>query len=343
MDGPITSAGQVAIVAIGRNEGDRLKRCLQSLPQGIVSVYVDSGSTDGSVAFARSCHVHVTELDMSIPFTAARARNVGWRTVAAINPELVYIQFLDGDCELSQDWLDRAISAMTANEKLAAVFGRRRELYPDLTIYNRMCDDEWDTPLGISDSCGGDALFRLAALRDAEGYSDTLIAGEEPDLCLRLREMGWQIERLDAEMTRHDAAITSFSAFWSRTKRSGFAYAEHLWRHRQAAIPSWRRQLYGIVFWGLLLPLGIVLCITRFVLGGADLALLIGFLCLTAYPLQIVRVARKKAIETSDARFARHYATLIVIGKLAQGAGVLKCWVGHLLSREANIIEYKGS
>lgn len=343
MDGPITSADQVAIVAIGRNEGERLKRCLRSLPDGVLSIYVDSGSTDGSVAFAHSRHVLVAELDMSIPFTAARARNVGWRRVAAINPDLLYIQFVDGDCELEADWLDRAISVMAANERLAAVFGRRREINPGLTIYNRMCDDEWDTPLGISDSCGGDVLFRLDALRFADGYSDTLIAGEEPDLCLRLRQKGWQIERIDAEMTLHDAAITSFSAFWRRTNRSGFAYAEHVWRHGSAAITSWRRQLYGIVFWGLLIPLGIVLCTVQFVLSGSYLALLWGLLCLTAYPLQVARVALKKASETSDAMFARHYAMLIVIGKLAQGAGVLKCWGGHLLRRKASIIEYKGS
>lgn len=342
MDGSITTADQVAIVAIGRNEGDRLKRCLQSLPDGVLAVYVDSGSTDSSVAFARSRHVHVAELDMSIPFTAARARNVGWRRIAAINPELAYVQFVDGDCELDADWLDRAVCAMTANEKLAAVFGRRRERYPDLTIYNRMCDDEWDTPLGISDSCGGDVLFRLAALKAANGYSDALIAGEEPDLCLRLRQLGWQIERIDAEMTRHDAAIASFSAFWSRTKRSGFAYAEHVWRHGDSAIPSWRRQLYGILFWGLFIPFGILLCIAQFLFSGAYLALLACLLCLTAYPLQIARIALKKSSETSDAAFACHYASLIVIGKLAQGAGVLKCWLGHALRRTENIIEYKG-
>lgn len=342
MNQRIGFGGRAAIVVIGRNEGERLERCLRSLPSGLLAVYVDSGSTDGSLSFARSLQVDVIELDMSIPFTAARARNVGWRRLAAIDPELEYVQFVDGDCELNPQWLDNAIKALAAKGNLAAVFGRRREIYPDTTIYNRMCDYEWDRPLGISDACGGDVLFRLTALREADGYSDTLIAGEEPDLCLRLRQSGWQIERIDAEMTLHDAAIASFSAFWNRTKRSGFAYAEHVWRHGSKAIPSWHRQLYGIAFWGLLIPFCALLCLAKFFFSGSGLALLAGLLCLAAYPLQIARIASKIAKANSDLRFALTYSALIVIGKLAQGAGVLKCWMAHLLHRKAQIIEYKG-
>ncbi len=260
MDATVAHESRTAIVVIGRNEGDRLKRCLLSLPREVPTVYVDSGSTDGSTEFARSIGVEVAELDMTIPFTAARARNAGWRRMAAINPGLHFIQFLDGDCELNSDWLRRSIHALIDEDALAAVFGRRRERYAHASIYNRMCDDEWNTPVGIAEACGGDALFRLDALQMVGGYSETLIAGEEPDLCLRLRHKGWKLRRLDAEMTLHDAAITSFRAFWKRTERSGFAYAEHVWRHGKSAIPSWRRQLYGIVFWGLLIPSVVLVC-----------------------------------------------------------------------------------
>ena len=45
----------------------------------------------------------------------------------------------------------------------------------------------------------------------ASGFNATLIAGEEPELCLRLRQKGWEIWRLDAEMTLHDAAMTKFN------------------------------------------------------------------------------------------------------------------------------------
>ncbi len=68
----VSGAGQVGVIVIGRNEGERLKRCLNSLRHDCpVMVYVDSGSTDGSVEFAESIGVKVVRLDLSTPFTMA--------------------------------------------------------------------------------------------------------------------------------------------------------------------------------------------------------------------------------------------------------------------------------
>ena len=78
------NSANVGVVAIGRNEGERLKRCLGSVPAGAASVYVDSGSTDGSAQWARDHGADVVELDMSVPFTAARARNAGFQTIEGI-------------------------------------------------------------------------------------------------------------------------------------------------------------------------------------------------------------------------------------------------------------------
>ena len=61
-----TAAMTLAAVVIGRNEGDRLVRCLTSLKgQAAPVVYVDSGSTDGSVERARDMGAEVVSLDMS--------------------------------------------------------------------------------------------------------------------------------------------------------------------------------------------------------------------------------------------------------------------------------------
>lgn len=341
MDEPLNDLGTIGIVVIGRNEGERLKRCLRSLPSGISATYVDSGSTDGSVAFARSMGMLVIELDMQIPFTAARARNIGWRTLVDKHSALEMIQFIDGDCEVADNWFQHAQRSLIEDEKLAAVFGRTRERFPHRSIFNRMCDDEWSVPIGLTESCGGNVMFRISALRAAEGFADSLIAGEEPDLCLRLRRAGWKIRCIDHEMTLHDAAITSFRAFWKRTRRSGFAFAEHVWRHGRNAIPSWRRQLYGIVFWGLALPLLCLAFIALIPLSNATTAFTVFFAVLLAYALQIFRIARRKSSQVHDRGFAAAYGTLIVVGKLAQGLGTLECWSGHLLRKETRLIEYK--
>ncbi|MBN8842316.1 MAG: glycosyltransferase [Sphingomonadales bacterium] len=334
-------AKPIVVVVIGRNEGERLRRCLRSVAGELPTAYVDSGSTDDSVAFARGMGVTVLPLDMRIGFTAARARNVGWRHLVDEVENVAFIQFVDGDCELDPDWLDKALSAMRAEPGLAAVFGRRRERFPEQSIYNRMCDDEWNVPVGIVAACGGDALFRVEALVAADGYSDDLIAGEEPDLCLRLRRLGWKIRRIDAEMTLHDANILSFGSWWKRTKRAGFAYAAHVLRHGAGSDPQWRRQVNSILLWGLVWPLGgivlaALLSFVNLAAGAAMLGAVVG-----SYALQVVRIAMRKRAAGEDRAFAFRYAALIMTGKFAEMTGVLRCWTSHALKRGDTLIEYK--
>ena len=225
--------GNVAFgaVAIGRNEGERLRRCLESLSGAASVVYVNSGSTDGSVDWARQHGVDVVELDLSRPFTAARARNAGFRRLRKIAPELLYVQFVDGDCELNRDWPDRAMSYLHSNANVAAVCGRRRERFPKKSVYNWLCDLEWDRPPGETRACGGDVMLRAVALEAVGGYSDELIAGEEPELCVRLRAAGWRVWRLDVEMTLHDAAMTQFGQWWRRAVRAGYAFGQGSYLH----------------------------------------------------------------------------------------------------------------
>src|SRR3954471_4582955 len=139
----------VGVVVIGRNEGERLKRCLRSLlDQGAGPiVYVDSGSIDDSVAFARSLGVVVVNLDTSIPFTMARGRNAGFDELQRRFPALRWVQFVDGDCEVRPDWIARARAAFVGRPELAAVCGRRRERHPEASLYNRLADMEWNAPL----------------------------------------------------------------------------------------------------------------------------------------------------------------------------------------------------
>ena len=189
-------------------------------------VYVDSGSTDGSLQWAKQAGVDTIELDVSVPFTAARARNAGFRRLRALAPDLKFIQFIDGDCELNRKWPDTALSFLGSHDHVCAVFGRRRERYPERSVYNLMCDQEWDIPLGEVKACGGDVMMRIDALDAGGGYREDLIAGEEPELCVRLRAAGWKIWRLDHEMTLHDAAMLHFSQWWRRQMRSGYAFAQ---------------------------------------------------------------------------------------------------------------------
>ena len=324
---------RVGAIAIGRNEGARLVRCLAALRraagQGARIVYVDSGSTDGSTEAARAAGAEVVTLDPGQPFTAARARNAGIDRLrqAGAAPDLV--QFVDGDCELQPGWLPAAIAHMDAHPRAAAVCGRRREIAPEASLWNRLCDLEWDTPVGPATACGGDALMRMAALDAVGGFDARLIAGEEPEMCLRMRRRGWEIWRIDAEMTRHDAAMTRFSQHWRRMRRSGHAFAEGAAMHGGPPERHGVRGLLRALGWGLALPLAALM--------GAALAGPWALLLLLAYPAQIARMA----LRGGGARFAWTRAALSVLTKFAEAQGALGYYLRRLGRGPVRLIEYK--
>ncbi|WP_341878515.1 glycosyltransferase family A protein (plasmid) [Aminobacter sp. P9b] len=320
----------VGVVVIGRNEGPRLVACLESLGELIVNTaYVDSGSTDGSAEVAERMGVAVVRLDMAVAFTAARARNAGLAQLRRLVPTVELVQFVDGDCRIDAGWLAEAAGFLAENRAYAIVCGRRRERFPDATIYNALCDREWDTPIGDALACGGDCLARVDALASIGAYAADLIAGEEPEMCVRLRAAGWKIYRLEAEMTLHDANITRLGQWWSRSKRAGHAFAEVAHRHLGSPHEIWRRNVLRAVFWGCVLPLGAVL--------GAVILHPAFLLLLAAYPLQIARIALR---EGGD-RLAWLYAAFALLAKFPEMQGVAQYALNRLMGRRQGLIEYK--
>ncbi|HEY8427383.1 MAG TPA: glycosyltransferase [Sandaracinaceae bacterium] len=324
----------VGVVAIGRNEGERLARCLASVEGRVeLVVYVDSGSTDGSVELARRMGCEVVELDPSVPFTAARARNAGVAHLRRRVPAVRYVQFVDGDCELAEGWLERARARLEARADLAVACGRRRERRPEASIYNLLCDVEWDTPVGEASACGGDAMMRLDALAAAGGFDETLIAGEEPELCVRLRRAGYRIERLDAEMTLHDAAITRFSQWWRRTKRAGHAYAEGAARHGRSPERHFVRETRRIWLWGAVVP--------ALAIGGAVPSLGLSLGLFAAYGVSAARAYRAVRRRGRPRGDALPYALFTTLGKFPELVGMIEYHASRARGRRRALIEYK--
>ncbi|MGZ3387051.1 MAG: glycosyltransferase, partial [Isosphaeraceae bacterium] len=246
----------LGVIAIGRNEGERLRLCLESvMGRGLIIVYVDSGSADGSVELARSLGADVVELDLSRPFTAARARNEGFERLCQINPQVRFVQFIDGDCEVAEGWLEKAREVLEENLEVGVVCGRRRERFPERTVYNRLADLEWDTPVGEANAGGGDAMMRVEAVRKVGGYNPMIIAAEDDEVCLRIRREGWKVLRLDCEMTLHDMAMTRFGQWWKRAVRAGHAFTEGAAMHGAPPERHWVREARSISLWGLVVPL----------------------------------------------------------------------------------------
>lgn len=322
---------RVGVVVIGRNEGKRLIKCLESLaPLGLEIVYVDSASTDGSPAAARTLGGHVLDLDLTKPFTAARARNEGFEELRSIAPDIDYVQFVDGDCEMEAGWIERAAAFLDERPDVAVVCGRRRERYPNASFYNSICDREWDTPIGECDACGGDALMQVSSFVQVDGFNSALIAHEEPELCSRIRASGQRIWRIDEAMTIHDAAIFTFSQWWKRNKRAGFGYSQALWFNRHFNDKTGSKLIARAVFWAGLLPLIFIAAAPIFpaIIFGLPLV----------YLIQIFRLSIK-----SDDGFsiAWKHSALTVISKFPELQGALDFVFKLLFRRKMSAILYK--
>ena len=250
----------LSVVVIGRNEGSRLAKCLDSikLVRGVMVreiIYVDSASTDGSPEMACRYGAIVLVVHPERP-TAAIGRNAGWRQAQS---DLVL--FLDGDTVLHPDFPRAACNALSQEPSTAAVWGHRREIHPEASIFNRVLDLDWVYRPGFTDFCGGDVLMRRKALLETGGFDESLIAGEEPELCRRLRARGYRIHHIDHPMTGHDLQITHLNQYWRRATRAGHAYAEVSERYRNSSDPSWTPERKANLIRGSFWPASLVIAI----------------------------------------------------------------------------------
>lgn len=319
-------------VIIGRNEGARLEACLASLA-GQVSplVYVDSGSTDGSIEKARAAGAQVVALDVSTPFTAARARWAGFEALeAAPGGAPDFVQFVDGDCAVEPGWLAAGTAALAEDETLGLVTGWRREAAPDASIYNALCAVEWHRPAGPIRTCGGDMMVRSTAYREAGGWRGDVIAAEDDELCLRIGKAGWKLVRIPEAMTLHDAEMTRFGQWWRRAVRTGHGFAQVGHLHPDFFVAERRRAW----LFALLLPL---FALSSLWLGWGPVAL-----AAAAYLLSYARTARGLVKREGLApRAALHQAVFLTLSKFPNLIGMLTYYARRARGAKMRIIEYK--
>jgi GT2 family glycosyltransferase len=283
----MTEAQRVGVVIIGRNEGQALIRSLESLcTQSDALIYVDSGSTDNSIAEAESRGVHVVSLDTSRPFTAARARNAGFDELMAKHPDVTTVQFVDGDCEVFPGWIDAAVSALTADPARVAVCGWGNERHPEKSIFNRILHIEWRMgATGDVPTFCGRVMVKATAFAEVNGFDGSIIAGEEGELAERLRAKGGKIWKLDQDCFLHDVGMMDLRQWWKRAVRSGYAYV-HV-AHLTSTTPNKQLEVQRIIRWGIIAPIaGLLLApFTRW----------LSLLTFAKYPISAYRAGREQS------------------------------------------------
>ncbi len=236
---------KIGVVIIGVNVEKHIGDCIRSVqlaeyPQELLEiVYVDGGSMDQSVQVAKGFNAtKVLELKDHHP-TPGRGRNEGWRLLSA-----PFIQFLDADTILDPLWLKKALPYI--DHQTIAVCGSRKERFPAKNIFHILVDMEWRYEMGPCRYFGGDVLIKRDALEKTDGYDESLVAGEDPELSYRIRQHGWQIMRIDTPMTTHDINMLSLKQYMKRAYRSGHAYAEIGLRFIKNKDKLWMRELFRI-------------------------------------------------------------------------------------------------
>ncbi len=329
----LSAPNRVGFVVIGRNEGNRLHSALASVDQAIgLLVYVDSGSSDGSCSAARSSGANVVELDHRRPFSAARGRNAGVAELLRLAPGTRYIQFLDGDCALTPSWTEIAAKHLDSRPDLCATFGRLRELNPAASIFNALANIEWNVPTGLADSFSGVAMVRVTALQETTGYDETVIAGEEVELCMRMRQRGWFIECIAEDMSTHDAAIDHVDQWFTRAKRSGYGMAQVAEKTRHASNFAYRREIGRSLGWTAVLVATAIFAIRhprRLTLGVGPIA------------GQWMRIYFRIRSGDHSRPIARAYATSMIAGHVPQAIGIVQYHLDQRRHRVPKIIEYK--
>lgn len=321
--------GGVGIIVIARNEGEHLRRCLASLPQDgwVKALYVDSGSTDGSVELARDLEVAVHQLDPARPFSPARGRREGAEILLKKHPELEFIQFIDGDCELAAGWLETSVHHFADHPKIAILCGHLEEREPERSVYNWLSARQWERPTGPISSCGGIFMIRRAVYLDVGGFKAELVTKEEEDLCDRVMAAGHQVVRLDGAMARHDSGLHRFGQWWQRAIWGGFG-AGVQWSQDGSA--NWVATFRQYFFWPLAVPLVALAGLTGALWRPWLLLLTVG--TLVAYVLLFGRIVGGRLRLGNSRSEAMTYAFFIILRKFPVALGFLR----FLLLRDQN-------
>ncbi len=311
----------ISCVIIGLNSGRTLAGCLNAIkkadyPNIIEIIYVDGGSSDDSVSIARNTgSVTVIELNLERP-TPGRQRNAGWQAARS-----EWAQFLDSDTRVDPAWFQQAVQGI--NDRTAAVYGYRKELYPDKNRYHFVADLEWNLD---KRNFGGDVLIRREVLEETCGYREDLRRGEDPELAVRIRGEGHVIKRLPVLMCLHDINMTRFTQYLRRCFLSGYAYAGACFPMAKNGYYNWLKRAAKIT----IKTAGAV-----FFLAAAVIYKNINFffaaVILNIMPILKIPLFRKRYKLTF--RKSALYALHTILWAYPAAAGIFRYYFGRLLNR----------
>jgi GT2 family glycosyltransferase len=215
------------------------------------------------------------------------------------------------------------------------VVGHLEESYPDKSVYNRLCALEWKSPPGDMKNfgaLGGISMVRKDVFMTLNGFKENVIAGEDSEFGVRLSLAGFKVTKIDHHMATHDANMTKFSQWWTRAVRAGHAIGQRAGLNGHTVARDCVQERKSTLVWGVFIPILALLLL----IPSKGFSLLILF----TYVLLAYKVFRFRKNLGESAGDAWIYAKFIVLGKFANGIGLVKYYINSLKKQYA-IIEYK--
>lgn len=311
----------IDVVVIGLNSAPTLQKCLQAAfsnhyTQGKVNYfYVDGGSTDNSLAIAQQFpQFTILKIAQEHP-TPSAGRNMGWQ-----HGKAPLVQFLDSDTELNPDWFNKAVPLIEPKD-IAAISGFLKELNPNQSIYNWFCGHEWNSQPGYSETFGGNVLIKREVLEKSKGYDNDLVAGEDPELSRRIRQLGWKILHSDEPMASHDLDTQTLIKYLKRSYRTGYAYGLLFDRHH-----IWKPEVLRIVVRSLLFFLFLILSLLY------SWWFLIPALVFLFFPrlFRVKSISKNMRLTMEEASLYSWHASIIVI---PQFFGIIRYYYGKWFNK----------
>jgi serine acetyltransferase/GT2 family glycosyltransferase len=327
---------KLGIIVVGRGGTECLRRCLNSIDVAEAAVvYVDRSANQGSCEAALGQGVEVVRLDTPDAAPSARARNAGFRRLLEIAPSVEFVQFVDGDCELSAGWLSKGIETLGKDERLAAVCGLIRERNPDRSVYSRLRDLEREVKIGEIAVCSNAFLTRRRALEEVGTFDGELTAGKEAELCSRLRTHGWKIRRVDTLMCLQDAGTKTFAQWWQQEIAHGYGALDLATRFGSGPDVGCVESVRSARVWGIGVPAAIASAgMVGASAGGPMLGLALAGTGLLALPAESLRIAARAGREGQPLALALAYGGLSVLARFAHVAGQYRYVAARAKARE---------
>jgi GT2 family glycosyltransferase len=220
----------VWVIVVNWNGREHLETCLDSLEGQTYAarhvLFVDNGSSDGSVEFVRDRFPNVEILANVKNLGFCDANNQGLRL--AMEAGAPYAVLLNNDTETDLRWLEELVGAA---ERLpeAGVLASKMLLFDKRDTMNSagLCcsvigcgwdrgfgepdGPKWDEPAQVIGACGGAFFVRTAALARTGLLPRFGIYLEDLDLSLRMWNAGYTIEYVPTAVVYHKFSATMAS------------------------------------------------------------------------------------------------------------------------------------